>query len=164
MKAILTCICLLVIMGCDKAKDSQTNDQTAKLAIQIVVGQYLTEDRTRCPRVRLLVTDVREYASNADVKPEQVTDLVRSRIKWDNLSPEQSGLLGGMLLAIEAEMHQEITKESDRVVILKPLEDFMGWLEDTVRLVCPSGGTTAPTSPSSASSSSVDAPSVIIVP
>lgn len=163
MKAFLMCICLLVLVGCDRSKDSDSNDQTAKLAIQVVVGQYLTEDTARCPRVRLLVTDARTFADNKDNTPIQLVEMVRNRIKWDKLTPEQSGLISGMLLAIEKEMQQEITKKSDRDVVLKPMEDFLTWLDDTVKLVCPNGGTAAVSAIATTSSSEESSSSTAVI-
>jgi len=137
---IFIIVSLSLLIGCDREEPVPKESVAIKLIVQMQVGKYLAEDVSRCPKLDNTVNAIRlQVTNNPDIKAVDSVNVLRKQIKWDSLTPEQSGLMSGLLLNIESKIRVDVANGQLEEAALLPLYRFLDWMTQTVHLACPNG-------------------------
>ncbi len=138
--AIFIMLALSLLVGCsDYGDGTDKTNVTVKLSVQVAVGKYLAEDLSRCPKIADVVHDAKQFITGKPVvKALDAVGVLRTQIKWEKLTPEQSHLMNTLITNIEANIAIDNTNGVIPTDTTIPLLAFMDWIDQTNTLACPS--------------------------
>jgi hypothetical protein len=104
MKFIIGILLVLTITGCSFFGKPE-NQPTAKVLVQYATAKAIKGDTSRALRVKAIATEVQAaLKSDEQATVVLISGLIRAKVKWDRLSPEDRALGEYLIQLIEQEL------------------------------------------------------------
>ena len=125
---IILIIAFIFMAGCSFIED---NPNTARLTTQYATAKIIDNDSARAARIVVIASNARAtIGENSTTTIAELDDYVRSKIRWNSLSPEDSILIDAVLSSASDRLQEEISDgllDPDQRVALS---EFLSWIEE----------------------------------